>query len=321
MTIKDVAQAAGVSPGTVSKVLKNYPGISEATAGKVRQAVRDLGYIPNSMASALSSKEARGIGLYICINDRTQQIDEIDMNYLLGAFAKTEELGLNPVTIFDQTLMAFTAEELPAVFRSRGLSTIVIFGLNKNDEKMISFLQDERFRFVIVDAPYQDEHRSSVSIDHEQGQYEVAKEVLQQGQKVLYLAGKKDGYVTDERLRGIRKAAGEADAQLEVVYAEFSEQKAYEIVREKTGFDVYVCASDLMALGARRALWEKGLKRTVTGFDGIRLLAYAAPDVLTCKQDFQEIGKAAVSEAARLLKGEEGRKVILPHEITTVTMK
>ena len=321
MTIKEVAQAAGVSPGTVSKVLKNYPGISETTVNKVRQAVRDLGYIPNSMASALSSKEARGIGLYICINDRIQQIDEIDMNYLLGAFARSEELGLNPVTIFDQTLAPFTAEELPAVFRSRGLSTIIVFGLNKNDQKMISFLQDERYRFVVIDAPYQDKTHTCISIDHEQGQYEVAKAVLQKGQKVLYLAGKKDGYVTDPRLRGIHRAAEECGAELEIAYAEFSEQKAYEVVREKDDKDVYVCASDLMALGARRALWEKGLKRTVTGFDGIRLLAYAAPDVLTCKQDFQEIGKAAVSEAARLLKGEEGRKVILPHEITTVTMK
>ena len=102
---------------------------------------------------------------------------------------------------------------------------------------------------------------------------------------VLYIAGKENGYVTEERLKGIRRLAEEMDLELLVREGDFSERKAREITfhdaKEK---DVLVCASDLMAIGAMRALTEMDIFRPV-------------------------------EELHYLLNGGEGRKRILDYQI------
>ena len=92
--IKDVADQAGVAISTVSKVLRNYSKISKETREKVMKAVKELNYVPNTMASALSSKISNRVAFYICITDK-QTIDEIYMENLLGAFKGAEEQGFD----------------------------------------------------------------------------------------------------------------------------------------------------------------------------------------------------------------------------------
>jgi hypothetical protein len=85
VSIKDVAKHAGVAISTVSKVLNNYPNISEATRKKVNAAVEELNFVPNSVAAALSSKNAGRVALMIDLNVTTQAIDEMAMRYISGA--------------------------------------------------------------------------------------------------------------------------------------------------------------------------------------------------------------------------------------------
>ena len=94
-SIKDVAKHAGVAISTVSKVLNNYPNISEATRKKVNKAVEELNFVPNSIAAALSSKNAGRVALMIDLNVTTQAIDEIAMRYVSGALTKAMELNLD----------------------------------------------------------------------------------------------------------------------------------------------------------------------------------------------------------------------------------
>ena len=63
VSIKDVAKQAGVAISTVSKVLNNYPNVSEATKKKVNRAVAELNFVPNSVAAALSSKQSGRVAL------------------------------------------------------------------------------------------------------------------------------------------------------------------------------------------------------------------------------------------------------------------
>ena len=83
--------------------------------------------------------------------------------------------------------------------------------------------------------------------------------------------------------------------------------------------DCVVCASDLMAIGAMKALIDMDIFRPVCGFDGIILMGYVGKQMNTVKQDFVQISERAVEELARLLEGEAGRKVVMPH--TLVRMK
>ncbi len=82
VSIRDVAKEAGVAISTVSKVLNNYPNVSEATKKKVMEAVEHLNFVPNQVAAALSSKRSGRIALLLKLNMKTQAIDEIDMQYI-----------------------------------------------------------------------------------------------------------------------------------------------------------------------------------------------------------------------------------------------
>ena len=82
VSIKDVAKRAGVAISTVSKVLNGYPNVSEETRQRVNKAVEELNFVPNSVAAALSSKQAGRVALLINSNMKTNAIDEIDMQYI-----------------------------------------------------------------------------------------------------------------------------------------------------------------------------------------------------------------------------------------------
>ena len=79
VSIKEVAKHAGVAISTVSKVLKGYPNISQETREKVNTAIRELNYIPNSIASALSSKQYTRIALLLDPKRQTRAIDQVFM--------------------------------------------------------------------------------------------------------------------------------------------------------------------------------------------------------------------------------------------------
>ena len=114
----------------------------------------------------------------------------------------------------------------------------------------------------------------------------------------------------------MRQLAGEMDLTLRVEYGDFSEKKARELtfLHEKET-DVFVCASDLMAIGAMRALMEMDVFHPVCGFDGITLMGYAGKQMNTVRQNFLRVSAAAVEEMARLMAGQPGRNRVLDYEL------
>ncbi len=316
--IRDVAEMAGVSAGTVSKVLKNYSGISESTKNKVMAVVEQTGFIPNSVASALSAKKNNRIALFICINDRPLQMDEINMLYLMGAFEQARKENLELVTVFNASIENLSNEETARYFHSIHVEAIVVLGLNKSDEKIHYLAQQGNLKIVLVDAFLDGDQISTVMIDHARGQYDTADQICEPGDRVLYLKGKDNEYVTGLRLEGRKELAKDKKLQLDVVDGDYSEERAYEIVKDLgANYDAIVCASDLMAIGARQALPESsGVK--ISGFNGIRLMEYVAEDVITCRQDFREIGAAAVEAAEKLLRGGKGELIRVPYSVTRI---
>ncbi len=317
-TINDVAKKAGVSVSTVSKVLKSYPNISTSTREKVNAAINELNYVPNVMASALSSKKNNRVAMWINFNEQRQSIDELNMQYIFGAFNKAKELNVNLIPVFSPMFIDKDANELERYLRSEGVSGVISFGINKNSSAIIQLIEKQVFKCVVVDAPNVNEKTSSVTVDHFTGQYAVAKKTVLDGKcdHVLYLAGKADGYVTDMRIAGIEKLQRELGFNLLIEHADFSERKARELTfKHYKDVDVIVCASDLMAIGAKNALKELDVFRRVCGYDGISLMGYAGEHMNTIKQDFFSIAEVAVEEVQRLMNGEVGRSVLLDFEL------
>lgn len=319
VTINDVAKKAGVANSTVSKVLNNYNRVSDETKQKVLQAIQELNYVPNAIASALSSKKNDKIALLISLNNFRQAIDEINMQYLFGAFEEAKVNNLSLMTIFSNTLIDKSEDEIISYLRSEGIENIIFYGLSKQDKISLSIIEKQIFNIVVVDAPIYNSRTTSVSVDHLNAQYDVAKKLINNTancNNILYLAGRKDGYVTHQRIAGIKKLQNELKLKVTIKYADFSEKKARSIV-EKYGedHDAIICASDLMAIGTVSKLKEMDVFRPCCGFDGITLMGYAGKGILTCKQDFFLVSKIAVQEMERLMNKEEGRQRKLDYEI------
>lgn len=175
VSIKDVARQAGVAISTVSKVLNNYPNISEATRKRVNQAVEELNFVPNSVAAALSSKQAGRVALMIDLNVKTQAIDEVAMRYISGAITRAMELNLDVTTIFAFMFQDKTIEELIRYLQSQSITGIIIYGATEDDPALREMILGGRFKCVIVDADQVGKSTSSISINQTEAQYEVAK--------------------------------------------------------------------------------------------------------------------------------------------------
>jgi LacI family transcriptional regulator len=322
VSIKDVAKEAGVAISTVSKVLNNYPNVSEATKNKVNEVVERLGFVPNSVAASLSSKKTGRVALLLKLNLSTSASDEINMQYISGAVQKAKELQMDVITVFHSMIEDMNLDEAINYFEAQGIKGIIIYGLTKKDKVLHKLIECSKFKIVVIDAPMVNDTTSCVGVDNKKAQYDIAKKTItaDKCKKILYLAGEDDGYVTSQRLEGIKKLCEEKKLKLVVRNGQFSELRARELtMRFAKNNDCVVCASDLMAIGAMKALIDMDIFRPVCGFDGIILMGYVGKQMNTVKQDFVEISERAVEELNRLISGEKGRKVTMPH--TLVRMK
>ena len=274
VSIKDVARHAGVAISTVSKVINSYPNVSDETRGRVNKAVEELNFLPNSVAAALSSKKAGRVALLVNINAKTQAIDEISLQYIQDK----------------------SVEELIRYLMSQSISGIIIYGISRGDQVLLELIEREHFKCVVIDAPIFNESTSSVWIDHASAQYDVAKRTVVDNncRRILYISGRENVYVTEEKLSGMRKLAEEMNLNTTVKCGDLS---------------------DLMAIGAMKALTEMDIFRPVCGFDGIILMGYVGKQMNTVRQNFAGISAAAMEELQKLMNGKEGENVRMPYSL------
>ena len=318
-SIKDVAKRAGVAISTVSKVQNGYPGVSEDTKKRVNEAIAELNFTPNAVAAALSSKQSGRVAIILNLTEKNQAVDEIDLQYLAGAIHRARELKLDVITLFFSMLEDKEPEEVINYLKAQSIEGIIVYRMSRQSEVLRRVILSGKFKAVVMSVHFSNDNVSSVCLDQKRAQYDVAKKTIQENgncRKILYIAGKEESYATAARIEGIKQLAEEMNLDLTIEYGNFSEKRARELTFQyaKTS-DVFVCASDLMAIGAMRALMELDVFHPVCGFDGITLMGYAGKQMNTVKQDFYQMSVQAVEELNRLMSGEKGRQIIPEYEL------
>jgi len=324
ISIRDVAERAGVAISTVSKVLNNYPYVSEDTKRRVREAISELNYVPNTIAAALSSKQAGRAAVLIRMNNDTQAIDEITMQYLSGALNKALEMNIELVIFFQSMIEHMSAQEVVRYLKSQGFSGVLIFGMNETDGYLRELIESQEFCCVVADSPFTNDKTSSVGVDHFKAQYDVAKKTILDNtcKRVLYIAGRRDVYVTGEKIKAMNALKEELGLSLMIRNGNDSELAARNIAfKYARNKDIVVCGSDLMAIGAMNALTEMDIFRPVCGFDGVTLMGYVGKQMNTVRQDFYNVAAGAVEELANLFSGRKGQRVVLRHELVRLFYK
>lgn len=316
VSIKDVARVAGVSVSTVSHVINKTRYVSPGTTEAVEAAVRDLGYQPSFLARALKSKRTRTLGMLV-----TTSTNPFFAELVCGVEEACFQAGYSLILCNAGDQPGRQNAYLQTLMQKRidGLVVMTIFRDPDFQEALSRLTTLPR---AVLD-PEPTPNACTVSDDSRGGGRLAGEAMVARGHiRVACLTGPAKHPRSQDRLQGFREALQEAGHALDpelIVVGGLSVRSGYEAMRkllDATAPPTAVFAfNDLMAMGAYRAILERGLRIpediSVMGYDDIELVSYLTPALTTVRQPGFGLGL----EAAEALIGHLERGEALPDRI------
>jgi len=321
-TIEYVAQLAEVSKATVSRVLNNSPKVTEKTREKVMKAIKESGYYPSATARRLTTNKAETIGLIIPTPQDTTFGNPFYTEILRG-FTHQAKIESYDLLLFINEYQ-FNYSRL---FHDRRVDGLLLVGIKRND-KGITQLSKNKFPYVLT-GKIDYKEANYVDADNKGGAYQAVSYLANLGhKKIAYLGGSFEFTFNQERFEGYLKAFKEHNLKygkeltMESINTQESGYEAMHKLLESSSIPTAVfVANDLDAIGAMKAIREKGLRIpkdiAVIGFDDIQLASYIEPPLTTVRQPIYEMGITAISLLVQLIEGKkkEPLKVELPTQL------
>ncbi|MDQ0585143.1 DNA-binding LacI/PurR family transcriptional regulator [Streptomyces rishiriensis] len=315
-SMADVARLAGVSSQTVSRVSNGYAGVNEETRQQVLEAMKELGYRPNSAARALKRGEFRTIGVITFTLSTTGNVRTLEA-IATSAAAEGYAVTLLPVAVptTDEVRGAFSRLEELAVD-----AVIVIMEVHLLDAATVKL--PPHVQVVVVDSDAGD-HYTVVDTDQAGGTKTAVQHLLDLGHRtVWHLGGPEGSFAAQRRADAWRAALTEAGRTAPpLVRGDWSAESGYLAGRELAAREdctAVFAANDQMALGLLRALHENGRRVpedvSVIGFDDIPEAGSFLPPLTTLHQDFAEVGRLCVQAVLRKMRpdGSEHGTTLVP---------
>ncbi len=290
ITIKDVAERAGVSITTVSYVLNGRGKISEATRRCVLAAVEELNYHPNAHARHLKRRRTRTIGVFI--------------GSLGGLFYEEILEGIHTAILqTDYELIVCPEMRAPSrILSNRQVDAAIIFDVKIPDPLLVS-LAWERFPIVTLDRALEAECVFPLLVDNPGGARDVFYHLYNQGMRSLaFVAGSPDSFDNTERQQSFICEAEQQRVRVSRYQGYFTEESGYqaaqEIIASRDLPEAVFCANDRMAIGLLNAMREHGLRVpqdiALVGFDDIPVARYVQPPLTTVHVSRTDWGARAV---------------------------
>jgi DNA-binding LacI/PurR family transcriptional regulator len=307
-SLKDVARLAGVSYQTVSRVINGGERVSDATRDRVLAVVAELGYRRNEAARALVTSRSRTIGIVADASPRYGPVST-----LAAVESAARDAGYTALVATMSRPDWQVVVEAFNGFIERGVEGIVVVAprvpLAKVSQEMTVPVP------VVLLAPGESSHDGYTVYYEDQGLGArlATRHLIDLGHReVAHLAGNQEWLDGQVRLRGWQAELSAAGlAALPVQYGDWSGESAYRIGRKMVAAglptSVFV-ASDLMALGFMRALYEAGVRVpqdvSVVGFDDNEFAPQMFPPLTTVRQSFATVGAACMRILLNLIEGE-----------------
>lgn len=298
VSMADVAERAGVSAQTVSRVANGSPRVDPATRVRVEKAMADLGYRMHRAARALRTGQTSTIGLVV---STLASVGNSRMLQAISEAAAEREYALAVVTVGQRGI-----RDAFARLRSQGVDGAVV--LNEATELARDVEPPADLHLVVVDSP-SDARFSIVQTDHAGGARAATAHLLGLGRRTVHhLAGPAGSFAAAERERGWRETLIEVAATVpEPVRGDWTSASGHSAVSGLVGATAIFVANDQMALGALRALADAGRRVpddvAVVGFDDIADAAQFRPPLTTVRQDFDALGRRAVAALIAAIEG------------------
>ena len=319
MTLSDVAEAVGVSSQTVSRVLNKHPSVRPETRQKVLAAVQALGYEPNLAARSLASGSSGAVGILLTAG-------------LSHGMASTFSAIARAVRERGDTFVLATAEgddpesvrQALAHLHGHRVATIVVLAQRAD---VLTILSAQRHRgpvVAIISGQHEFSELSTVSIDQARGARLATEHLLAQGRsRPLHVTGDLSWQDASERLAAYQSVCAQAGVPGRWVGTDAWTGEAGAMVARRlldTGLpDAVFASNDDIALGLCHVLLAAGVKIpddvAVIGFDDIPLARWATPSLSSITQDFDALGRAALSLSDELVEGASAHSIHLEPQL------
>lgn len=302
VTIHDVAETAGVSYQTVSRVLNNRPDVAESTRQRVLQAIDEMGYRPSAVARSLATQRTHLLGLVT--------IDYEDPFYAgvaSGVQNEVQKFGWMLVITSNARNRALEQEYVRRL-RERQVEGLVVIrdSFLKPEIDLQEPLEDVDIPLVVVCQSYLSGNFACLDIDNIEGAWQVTRHLLEAGHRQIAMVTAPETYqVTFDRTKGYLKALDEYGVKPDrdlIVEGDWLIEDGYratrELLRRKRSFTALFCQNDYMAIGAMQVFREAGIRVpedvSLVGYDDLAISAHLDPPLTTIWQPKLELGAMAV---------------------------
>jgi DNA-binding LacI/PurR family transcriptional regulator len=297
--LESVAAAAGVSRATVSRVVNGWTSVAPDLRERVERAITELGYVPNQAARSLVTQRADAVALVAAEPDPRVFGDPFFSGIVRGVSTELMSAGVQVVL-----LMAQSVEDLGRIeryLRTAPLDGVLLVSEHSSYDPIPAAMVEAGVPLVIGGRPMQPELRvPSVDNDNVGGARAATERLLARGcRRIGTVAGPADMAAGIDRLAGVRAALGGDLPAPRVEHGDFTqaggEAATRRLLEQAPDVDGLFVASDLMALGALRALRRSGRRVpddvAVVGFDDIPLAAATEPPLTTARQQTVLMGR------------------------------
>jgi len=312
-TIRDVAQRAGVSIATVSRVLNAKGDVSAATRERVEVAASELGYAADPVARALVSHRTRLVGVVVGDNAGYRDLSLIFFGRVLSAISRRlAQSGYEPLLLQRAADQRFDAG--------------ILIGVDADDPLVLELLALD---LPVVGMDVRCPGAAYVGSDHAAGVRGALAHLHALGhRRIGHIAGASNTLAGAERLGAFLAETARLGLELPADYVRHGDFSSAAGYRETVALlalreppTAIVTGSDLMALAALQAIWDSGRRPgsdvAVVGFDDIEAAALSHPPLTTIRQAREDLGVAAAELVIGLLERGDAavREAILPVEL------
>ena len=308
-TIYQVAERAGVSLSTVSRVLNGKASVNKVLKERVEKAVKELNYRPNSVARSLANNRTDSVGVLV------PELNAPFFGDLMQAVESTLRAADKHVIISVGRNCLETEKDAVEFLISRNCDALIMHAEALSDEYLLE-LNQSKLPVALVNRQVEGLPEACTSLDNEKGGYLATRHLLELGhQDIAYISGPTDKCDASLRLEGHKRALSEAglptNPQL-IFNGDYSEEDGkiglLELMARDVPFTALVCANDWMASGAISCARDLGMSLphdlSVVGFDDVVFAHHVFPRLTTVSNPIAEMAEMSAKYILNKVYGQ-----------------
>lgn len=293
MDTNDIAKLAGVSRKTVQRVLNNSSQVKKETVERIRRIMNEHNYYPNVSARRLAKNKTQTLGLIIVQDPEIENIYADNLFYSLVISQMITSAGDRGYNMLVTTASTENTAPILKLYSEKSIDAGMIISWS-NVQNTVDEIRGFGYTVGVFDQNTLDSIEQDIVVPkllNKESAFLATDYLIQLGhEQIGIITGEEANRAATERLEGYKEALKKADLEAgPFFYGTFVMESGYDAVMEWTEKDMVptaiVCSNDEIAIGALRALSEKGInvpqQVSLIGFDNIRLTEYTNPPLTT----------------------------------------